>query len=185
MILIALFLKRSKRDQIVILLMNDCLKAYLFSAWECLESWPRNPVIAAVLHDLNLAEANGTGIRSMRRLAAEAGITLPEFQSDREGDNFCVTLFLHNLLTEDDHAWLRTLTNEPLDEEETKVLIYARATDAVDNTACRDFSGMDTLSASRVLRRLRDRGLLQKQGSGSSGNAVPTYSSGMVFIARC
>jgi ATP-dependent DNA helicase RecG len=51
--------------------------------------------------------------------------------------------------------------------DETKVLIYARATGAVDNTACRDFSGLDTLSASRVLRRLRDRGLLEKQGSGS------------------
>ena len=39
----------------------------------------RNPTLAAVLHDLNLAEAKGTGIRSMRRLAAEAGLTLPEF----------------------------------------------------------------------------------------------------------
>ena len=46
------------------------------------------------------------------------------------------------------------------------MLIYARATGAVDNTACRDFSGLDTLTASRVLRRLRDRGLLEKQGAG-------------------
>ena len=130
-------------------------------------SWPRNPVIAAVLHDLNLAEAKGTGVRSMRKLAAEAGVTLPEFHSDREGDSFCVTIFLHNLINEDDHVWLRTLTTESLDEEERKVLIYARATGAVDNTACRDFSGMDTLAASRVLRRLRDKGLLSKQGAGN------------------
>lgn len=34
----------------------------------------RNPTIAAVLHDLHLAEAKGTGIRAMRRLAAEAGL---------------------------------------------------------------------------------------------------------------
>jgi len=130
-------------------------------------SCPRNPVLAAVLHDLNLAEAKGTGIRSMRRLAAEAGLTLPEFHSSRESDEFRVTLFLHNLLTEDDHAWLRSLTSEALDAEEVKVLIYARATGAVDNTACRDFSGLDTLTASRVLRRLRDKGLLEKQGAGS------------------
>ena len=127
----------------------------------------RNPTLAAVLHDLNLAEAKGTGIRTMRRLAAEAGLTLPEFHSSRESDEFRVTLFLHNLLTEDDHAWLRTLTSEALDADEVKVLIYVRATGAVDNTACRDFSGLDTLTASRVLRRLRDRGLLEKQGSGS------------------
>ncbi len=128
----------------------------------------RNPTLAAVLHDLNLAEAKGTGIRSMRRLAAEAGLTLPEFHSSRETDEFRVTLFLHNLLTEDDHAWLRSLTTEALDADEVKVLIYARATGAVDNGACRDFSGLDTLAASRVLRRLRDRGLLDKRGRGSS-----------------
>lgn len=127
----------------------------------------RNPTLAAVLHDLNLAEAKGTGIRSMRRLAAEAGLTLPEFHSSRESDEFRVTLFLHNLLTEDDHAWLRSLSSEPLDADETKVLIYARATGAVDNTACRDFSGLDTLTASRVLRRLRDKGLLEKHGGGN------------------
>ncbi len=127
----------------------------------------RNPLLAAVLHDLNLAEAKGTGIRSMRRLAAEAGLTLPEFHSSREADEFRVTLFLHNLLTEDDHAWLRSLTTEALDADEVKVLIYARATGAVDNSACRDFSGLDTLAASRVLRRLRDRGLLDKAGAGS------------------
>lgn len=130
-------------------------------------SWPRNPLLGAVLHDLNLAEAKGSGIRTMRRLSADADLSSPEFKSDREGDNFCVTVFLHNLLSEDDHAWLRTLTSEPLDDEETKVLIYARATGAVDNSACRDFSGMDTLTASRVLRRLRDRGLLEKHGGGN------------------
>jgi ATP-dependent DNA helicase RecG len=127
----------------------------------------RNPSLAAVLHDLNLAEAKGTGVRTMRRLAAEAGLTMPEFHSNREADEFCVTLFLHNLLTEDDHAWLRSLTSEALDADEVKVLIYARATGAVDNSACRDFSGLDTLTASRVLRRLRDRGLLDKEGSGN------------------
>jgi predicted HTH transcriptional regulator len=46
-------------------------------------------------------------------------------------------------------------------------LPQAEAT-VVDNTACRDFSGLDTLAASRVLRRLRDRGLLEKQGSGNA-----------------
>lgn len=59
------------------------------------------------------------------------------------------------------------MTSERLHDEETKVLIYARATGAVDNSACRDFSGMDTLTASRVLRRLRDRGLLEKHGAGN------------------
>lgn len=56
---------------------------------------------------------------------------------------------------------------DTLSAEEAKALIYARETGMVDNMACRDFSELDTLQASSLLRRLRDRGLLQKQGAGS------------------
>lgn len=127
----------------------------------------RNPAIAAVLHELNWAETKGSGIRTMRRLAGEAGLPLPEFASDRQKSEFKVTLFLHHLLTEEDYAWLKELAGEALSGDEAKALIYARETGAVDNTACRDFSGLDTLQASSLLRRLRDRGLLEKQGAGS------------------
>ena len=66
----------------------------------------RNPTLAAVLHDLNPIAAKVTGIRTMRRLAAEAGLTLPEFHSSRDSDEFRVTLFLHNLLSSDESgAW--------------------------------------------------------------------------------
>ena len=71
------------------------------------------------------------------------------------------------MLTADDHGWLKSLTSEALSAEDAKTLVYARQTGAVDNAACRDFSGLDTLQASGVLRRLRDRGLLEKQGGGS------------------
>lgn len=127
----------------------------------------RNPAIAAVLHEVNWAETKGSGIRTMRRLSGDAGLTLPEFVSDRQKNEFKVTLFLHNLLTEDDFSWLKTLTGDALSADEAKVLIYARETGAVDNTACRDFCGLDTLQASGVLRRLRDRHLLEKQGAGN------------------
>jgi ATP-dependent DNA helicase RecG len=125
----------------------------------------RNPAIAAVLHELNWAETKGSGIRTMRRLAGEAGLPLPEFASDRQKNEFKVTLFLHHLLTEEDYAWLKELAGDGLTGDEAKVLIYARETGVVDNTACRDFSGLDTLQASNLLRRLRDRGLLEKQGA--------------------
>jgi ATP-dependent DNA helicase RecG len=127
----------------------------------------RNPAIAAVLHEINWAETKGSGIRTMRRLANDAGLPLPDFASDRQKNEFKVTLFLHHLLTEDDYAWLKALAGDTLSAEEAKALIYARETGVVDNTACRDFSELDTLQASSLLRRLRDRGLLQKQGAGS------------------
>ncbi|MFO1190688.1 MAG: ATP-binding protein [Rhodoferax sp.] len=127
----------------------------------------RNPAIAAVLHEINWAETKGSGIRTMRRLAGDAGLPLPEFASDRQKNEFKVTLFLHHLLTEEDYAWLRSLAGDTLSANDAKALIYARETGMVDNTACRDFSGLDTLQASNVLRRLRDRGLLEKQGAGN------------------
>ena len=127
----------------------------------------RNPAIAAVLHEINWAETKGSGIRTMRRLASDAGLPLPEFASDRQRNEFKVTLFLHHLLTEEDYAWLKALAADTLTADEAKALIYARETGVLDNTACRDFSGLDTLQASSLLRRLRDRGLLEKQGAGS------------------
>ncbi|WP_422624360.1 ATP-binding protein [Rhodoferax sp.] len=127
----------------------------------------RNPAIAAVLHEINWAETKGSGIRTMRRLAHDAGLPLPDFASDRQKNEFKVTLFLHHLLTEEDYAWLKALAGDTLSAEEAKALICARETGVVDNTACRDFSGLDTLQASSLLRRLRDRGLLEKQGAGS------------------
>lgn len=132
----------------------------------------RNPAIAAVLHDLHWAETKGSGVRTMRRMASEAGLPPPEFQSDRQRNEFKAILFLHHLLTEDDYRWLKGLSAEPLSADEAKVLIYARETGAVDNTACRDVCGLDTLTASRVLRRLRDRHLLHKQDSGSRTHYV-------------
>lgn len=127
----------------------------------------RNPAIAAVLHEINWAETKGSGIRTMRRLAGDAGLPLPEFASDRQKNEFKVTLFLHHLLTEDDYAWLRALAGDTLSADEAKALIYTRETGMVDNMACRDFSGLDTLQASSLLRRLRDRDLLDKQGAGN------------------
>jgi ATP-dependent DNA helicase RecG len=52
---------------------------------------------------------------------------------------------------------IRRLAGDALSADEAKV----------DNMACRDFSGLDTLQASNLLRRLRDRGLLEKQGAGN------------------
>ncbi len=135
----------------------------------------RNPAIAAVLHEINWAETKGSGVRTMRRLAGDVGLPLPEFASDRQRNEFKVTLFLHHLLTEEDYAWLKSVAGDTLTAEEAKALIYARETGVVDNTACRDFSGLDTLQASNLLRRLRDRGLLEKQGGGSRTHYTLTH----------
>jgi ATP-dependent DNA helicase RecG len=37
-----------------------------------------------VLHEINWVETKGSGIRTMRRLAADAGLLSPEFASNRQ-----------------------------------------------------------------------------------------------------
>lgn len=67
----------------------------------------RNSTIAAVLHETDFAETKGSGIRTMRRLMEEAGLTQPLFESDRDRDQFVATYLLHHFLSEEDLAWLR------------------------------------------------------------------------------
>jgi ATP-dependent DNA helicase RecG len=142
----------------------------------------RNPAISAVLHEINWAETKGSGIRAMRRLARDAGLPLPEFTSDRQRNEFKVTLFLHHFLSKEDHAWLKAFAGDSLSANDAKALIFARETGQVDNTACRDLSGLDTLQASIVLRRLRDRGLLTKQGAGNRTHYVLVDRASTVSI---
>lgn len=82
-------------------------------------------------------------------------------------DSFRAVVYLHHLLKEEDLAWLRTLYPEKLPADAEKILIYARETGAVDNISCRELTGLDTLQASALLRRLRQMGLLEKQAGGS------------------
>lgn len=54
----------------------------------------RNPRVADVFRDMELAENRGTGVRVMRREMEQAGLKPPEFLSSRESDLFVTTLWL-------------------------------------------------------------------------------------------
>ena len=128
----------------------------------------RNPVIAEVLRDLNLAEAKGTGIGRMTKAMAGANLTEPIIATDRAEARFSLTLFLHNLMTEEDVAWLARFADCELSPEDAKVLVLARQLGAVSNRMVRDATGLDTLVASRLLKRLLDLELLTVEGKGSA-----------------
>ena len=134
----------------------------------------RNPVVASVLHDVGLAETKGTGVRAMREAMREANLTVPLFESDRDGNRFTVRLLVHHLLTEDDWAWLSRFKADRLADDEARILVVAREFGAVDNALVRSLTGLDTLTASRKLGRLRDAGLLGQKGSGSGTYYVPS-----------
>src|SRR5690606_30657406 len=128
----------------------------------------RNPAIASVLHDTNLAETKGSGIRVMREMMEQSGLTSPTFESDRERDQFVVTLLFHHFLTPEDWAWLRHFQETELTDEDARALVFVREIGAITNADYRSInSRTDVLHASQHLRRLRDRGLLAQKGKGS------------------
>jgi ATP-dependent DNA helicase RecG len=134
----------------------------------------RNPRLAAVFRDVRLAEAKGTGIRAVRQAMREAGMEPPVFVSDRGANLFIATLWLHNLLDDDELAWLRGVGDHGLTDAQKHGLVVARRTGKVNNAALRDLCGLDTLAASRELRVLRDKGLLVLKGKAAGAFYVPS-----------
>ena len=129
----------------------------------------RNPILANVLYDLEFAEVKGTGIRTMRRMLKEAGLEAPVFVNYVIQEQFKAIYLLHQLMGEEQLAWLAHFASYNLNEDEAKVLILANEIGAVDNAAIRAVSDLDTLAASQVLRRLHHSlGLLTKGGAGSA-----------------
>ncbi|WP_276677567.1 ATP-binding protein [Thalassolituus oleivorans] len=127
----------------------------------------RNPVLAAVLYDLNFAETKGSGIRTMRNLLEQIGLTAPVFANHVIANEFQATYLLHQLLGRDQLAWLSQFKHLQLTNDEARALILAKETGAVDNAGLRAVTGLDTLSASQVLGRLHHQhGLLVKGGAG-------------------
>lgn len=134
----------------------------------------RNPRVAAVLHDVNIAETKGSGIRAMRELMLAQGLLPPAFESTRRPDQFVATFLFHHFLGNSDLAWLRSLTYESLSDEEARALVFVREAGAIDNAAYRAINRTDTLNASGHLRRLRDLHLLDMKGAGNRVYYVPS-----------
>ncbi|OBQ41976.1 MAG: transcriptional regulator [Anabaena sp. MDT14b] len=128
----------------------------------------RNEQIAAVLHEINLAETKGSGGSVMLEKMLEANLTLPLFVSNRDRDYFHVTLFTHHLLDRNDIEWLTQFKNYGLSNDEAKALVVLRQVGMINNLIYRVTNNFDTLTASHHLRRLRDSGLLVQQGKGSA-----------------
>lgn len=137
-------------------------------------SEPRNPKIAAVLHETRFAETKGSGIRIMREGMEQAGLTPPLFESDRSKDKFIARYFFHHFLSAEDIAWLAQFRDLHLSDEEAKALILVREAGAIDNATYRDLNKVDALAASSALKRLRDAGLLNQKGKASATYYLPT-----------
>ena len=134
----------------------------------------RNDQIAEVLHDLQIAEVKGTGIRTMREAMREANLSVPFFESDRAANKFTLTLLTHHFFDEKDIEWLKNFKECDLTDEEARTLIVVREMGAITNADYRNINCVETLAASASLRRLRDLGLLEQKGRSNATYYVPT-----------
>ncbi len=128
----------------------------------------RNPFIAAVFHDTNLAETKGSGIRAMRKLMQQSHLAPPTFESSRENNEFTSRLLLHHFLGEDDLKWLKTFESFELNDTQKQALLFVREVGAIDNLTYRQMADCDTLKASNELRLLKSFNLLIPKGKGKA-----------------
>jgi len=128
----------------------------------------RNPFIAAVFHDTNLAETKGSGIRAMRRLMQAAHLAPPTFESSRQNNEFVSRLLLHHFLDANDLEWLKLFDNIDMSDSQKQALIFVREVGAIDNTTYRQMADCDTLKASNDLRLLKTYNLLKSKGKGKA-----------------
>ena len=139
----------------------------------------RNEKIATILHECNLAETKGSGIRVMQELMERANLSAPYFESNRDADSFTLTLLTHHFMDANDIQWLSLFKDHELNPEEANALIFLKEFGAISNAAYREINKVDTLHASSSLRRLRSCGLLIQKGKGTA----TYYQGGPEFIA--
>lgn len=125
----------------------------------------RNPRLMRTLVDLGLTRDQGEGIPRMFAEMADAFLPTPHINPTARS----VSVMLRNttILGEGDRAFVARIGGEDLSDEEFRALLQAHRSTQVDNASLRSLMGVDTLGASQILRRLRDRGLLELHPAGS------------------
>jgi ATP-dependent DNA helicase RecG len=125
----------------------------------------RNPRLMRTLVDLGLTRDQGEGIPRMFAEMEDAFLPAPRIEPTAR--NVSVVLGNTTTLTEADRTFVERLAAEELTQEEFRALLQAHRHTQVDNASLRQLMGLDTLAASQVLRRLRDRSMLELHRAGA------------------
>lgn len=126
----------------------------------------RNPRTVRVLVDLGIVRDQGEGIPRM--FAEMEGLFLPAPAITANDKQFQVTLRNTPTLTAEDRSFVARLADAELSDLEFRALLEAHRAGRLDNARLRDISGLDTLGASALLRKLRDRDLLSLHPAGAA-----------------
>jgi ATP-dependent DNA helicase RecG len=132
-------------------------------------STSRNQTLAAMLADVEvpgsrgeaLCENRGSGLLSVMAELRRAGMSPPEF--DVKPGRVTVTVPQHALLAPETVAWIGSLRQAGLSDEQHLALAMMRTAGRVTNAMLQAW-GVDRLSAGRVLKELVGRGLAASTG---------------------
>lgn len=127
--------------------------------------YSRNPRLMRALADLGVVQDIGEGIPRMFDEMDNHFLEKPQL-NDRN-NRFSVTIRNQISLKESDREFIASLPDD-LSPHEQRTLVLAYRKDQVDNRSVRRITGMDTLTASRLLTRLRDRQLLNMHDAGNN-----------------
>lgn len=125
----------------------------------------RNPRLVRVLVDIGVARDQGEGIPRMFAEMEDAFLPRPEIEASPR--NVSVTLRNTPTLTTADREFVARLGSTEVSDEEFRALLHAHRQGRVENADMRSIAGLDTLESSILLRRLRDRNLLDLHPHGA------------------
>ena len=126
----------------------------------------RNPRLMRVLVDLGVAREQGEGIPRMFAEMEDAFLPRPEIAASP--NSVGITLRNTTTLTTADREFVARVGSIELSDLEFRALLHAHRHHRVENADLRTLAGLDTLNASLVLRKLRDRGLLDLHAHGAN-----------------
>jgi ATP-dependent DNA helicase RecG len=131
----------------------------------------RNATLMRILEDTPLpgsghlvCENRGSGIGAMLAALREAGMSPPEFYDGVA--TFSVTFPNHTLFDRESLEWLARIGGDELSDNQRVGLALLRNGQSLSNEVYRKFNNIDSRVATRELRELVQRGLIQPVNSG-------------------
>jgi ATP-dependent DNA helicase RecG len=125
------------------------------------------------LKELHLTEGRNTGFQKIIRVLRANGSPMPLFETDEERTFFLATLFIHSSFT---------LSNDNVNgdergdtkgaKHEARVLAAIRENPHITIAALAQTMGVSQSTVSRVLKKLKDEKIIQREGADKRGKWI-------------
>ena len=125
------------------------------------KSFSRNPLIFGLMQRIDLVEKVGSGIKRMRDAMKDANLVEPKFETG----GFFTVIFYRPMAFE---KWLESWSLH-LTTPQTKMILTIHEEKRITKTQLSDIIGQGKTSVDNNINKLRNLGLLEREGSDKSG----------------